>query len=85
MRCFRASALMRSNCPLENQRHRFESRVRMWPVHGAVGEVEMVVGEHDERIVEREIVRRDDLRRQMARTTNPGPSGGTATRRTMER
>ena len=39
------------DCAIKNERHRFESRVRVRPAHLAVANVEMGVPQHDERIV----------------------------------
>src|SRR5580700_5362730 len=57
---------------VEEESHRFESRVRMRRSHRAVADVEMVIHQHDERIVEEEIFRRHDLRCQVPRTNKSG-------------
>src|ERR1700693_2596019 len=60
---------------VEEESQRFESRVRVRLAHRAVADadVEMVIHQHDERIVELELFRRHDLRRQVSRTNKSGP------------
>ena len=53
---------------VEDERHGFEAGVRMRAAHRAVADVEMIIGEHDERIVENEVLGRHDLRRKVAGT-----------------
>ena len=60
------------DCAINNERHRFESRVRVRPAHRAVANVEMCVPQHNERIVKGEIFRRHDLRCQVSMTSKSG-------------
>ena len=47
---------------LQDQGDGFKPRVRVRPTQWTIPDIHMVVGKHDERVVQRELVRRHDLR-----------------------
>jgi len=61
----------------EHERHRFESGVRMRATGGAAGrQSDPIVGEHDERILRREVIRIDGEHRGVSGADEAGHGGG---------
>src|SRR5258708_23676706 len=60
------------DCAIKNERHRFESGVRVRFTHCAVADLETVIHQHDERIVEDEILRRHDRGCKVSGTNESG-------------